>query len=181
MADLKPPLIGYSLWLEAEEKEQAFLQTLVDDLARRHGTRRFGAHLTLLGLLEKTENDLEYIRRSSEDIAKNTAMLTTEIIGIGIRDMYFQSVFLPVSPSPELLRLNDAARKYFGHSGDAPYMPHWSGIYGDLGVATRHEVASSILFILRFPFTVPITNLALVDVKGYPDEWTVKERYPFSF
>ncbi|MEX1997539.1 MAG: 2'-5' RNA ligase family protein [Candidatus Andersenbacteria bacterium] len=180
MADLKPPLKGYSLWLEAKKSDQQFLQSLVDSLAQEHGVRSFGAHATLIGLLDKGPSDLATIAQACEEIASGYRDVTSEIIGVGIRDMYFQSVFLLVTPTKDLVDMNQKARTLLGHESDSPFMPHWSALYGDI---TRHQkdaVAQRLITEVSFPHVVTINNIALVDVQGYEDEWKVVRRYPMT-
>lgn len=180
MADLKPPLTGYSLWLEAREPEQRFLQLLVYDLAREYSTRPFGAHATLLGLLDKREADLDTIGQACEKITSEFRGVVTEIIGVGTRDMYFQSVFLLVAPSEDLVVMSRRARTLLGHESDPPFMPHWSALYGDLDRRAKALIARELVTKLELPRVVAINNVALVDVRGYPDEWKIIQRYPFT-
>lgn len=180
MADLKPPLTGYALWLEAREPEQQFLQSLVDDLAREYNTRPFGAHATLLGLLDKGEADLDTIGKACEEIASEYRGVVTEIVGVGIRNMHFQSVFLLVAPSKDLVAMNHRARALLGHEDDPPFMPHWSAVYGDPDRRMQEFIARELINRVTLPRVVTVSNIALVDVQGYPDEWKVVKQYPFA-
>ncbi|TSC72886.1 MAG: hypothetical protein G01um101438_285 [Parcubacteria group bacterium Gr01-1014_38] len=180
MADLKPPLKGYSLFLEAEGSEQKFLQELVDDLARKNRTFTFPAHVTLLGLLDKTPADLDHVKQAGREIAAGYRGVVTEIVGMGIRRMYFQSVFLPVSPSSELMTMSQQARVLLGHEADPPFMPHWSAVYGDIDERQKRAIVRDLMGVVPFPKVVAIKNIALADVSGYPDEWKILERYPLA-
>lgn len=180
MADLKPPLTGYSLWFEAAETEQEFWQELIDDLAHEGNTRSFRAHGTLIGLLDKGPADVDQISRACREIAGSYRSVATEIIGVGMRDMYFQSVFLLALPTADLVAMNQQARKLLGHEHDPPFMPHWSALYGDFEWSVRKTATQRLLSRLVLPRTIPIAAITLVDVQGYPDEWKVIERYPFT-
>jgi 2'-5' RNA ligase len=180
MADLKPPLSGYALWLEAHDEEQRKLQGVADELAQQHHTRSFGAHATLLALLDKTEADVDRIREVARTLAAQGRGLETEIIGIGMRQQYFQAVFLVAAPSADLMALHQQARTLLGHENDPPFMPHWSALYGDLDQATKTAIAQNLFSELTFPWRVPLRTIALVSAKGYPDGWKVIERFPFN-
>lgn len=180
MADLKPPLTGYSLWFETSGRYQERLQKLVDELASRFATCHFAAHATLLGLLEMGPGNLEDIKTHCQILVSGATGLTTEVIGVGARNMHFQAVFMPAVPNAKLLELNKRARGLFGHENDAPFMPHWSALYGDLEQDAKQIASDLIWEQIAFPFVVPITDITLVDVTGYPDEWKVIERYPLT-
>lgn len=180
MPDIKPPLQGYALWLVAEEKEQQSLQQLVDQLANSYKTHGFSAHATLLGLLDKTWAEVDEIKKISKDIANSFSGIAAEIVGVGMRQIYFQSVFLPVVPATELVAMNLLARKLLAYKNDPPFMPHWSMVYGDLDEATKKAIVNEIINQRQFPHVVPIRQLALVDVHGYPNEWKVIEQYPLA-
>lgn len=170
----RPPLAGYSLWLEAGG--DVFLQPMIAALAREHGTRPFHSHATLLGLLEKTESDLPALRKTCRMIAGAHHPFELQLTDIGMRDMYFQSVFLNLAPSPELDAMHREAREPFGHGGDLPFQPHWSIIYGDLDAAAKASAAKTIAAAVALPLTITIDAITLMDVRGFPDEWTVVER-----
>lgn len=168
------------MWLEAGEPGQQFLQSLVGDLAREYNTRPFGAHATLLGLLDKSEADLDTIGKACEEIVSEYHGVITEIIGVGIRNMHFQSVLLLVAPSKDLVAMNHRARTFLGHDDDPPFMPHWSAVYGDLNQQTKESIARELVTKITLPRVVTVRYIALVDVRGYPDEWQVVQRYPFA-
>lgn len=180
MADLTPPLKGYSLWFETSGKDHDRLQELVDDLAAAFGTRPFRAHATLLGLLEKEPEDLGGIKEHCEMLARGAKGLMTEVTGVSARNAHFQAVFMPVVPNLKLLELSKRARELFGHENDPPFMPHWSALYGDLSHGDKLQASDRIWERISFPLVVPITDITLVAVAGYPDEWHVIERFPLT-
>src|SRR5437870_349676 len=102
MADLKPPLAGYSLWLESNDEEKRFFQGLINALAVRYGGQRFDPHVTLLSLLNWPEDKFEEAQYHLDSLVEGVKIFSLELIGIGRRDQYFQSVFLPAVPTPEL-------------------------------------------------------------------------------
>jgi 2'-5' RNA ligase len=180
MSDLKPPLAGYSLWLEADEENQADLQALADDLAHSFETRGFLAHATLLGLLDKSSADLDSIRAACAEIASIYNAVEGELIGAAVREAHFQCVFMPMVPTRELLAMNHRARHSLGHEMDPPFMPHWSAVYGDLDQVAKSGIVSAIQQRVAFPRRIQLQTLAVADVDGYPDEWEIIERYPLG-
>jgi len=178
MPNSKPPLKGYALWFEAVQQDQEFLQELIDVIANDYETRDFGAHATLLGLADKTEADLSSMRDVCKRLAGVYNRIEVELVGVGVRNMHFQSVFLMMVPSLELFDLNGQARCAFGHGSDPPYMQHWSAMYGDVDRQEKNYAVKYLICEMEFPRLITVNNIALVDVEGYPNEWNVIERFP---
>ena len=179
-ADLKPPLAGYALWLLASGARQNQLQSLVDDLSARAGTRRFLAHATLLGLLDYAGESAANIVAEARALAQAAPPLELELVGVGIRNAYFQALFLPIVPTAPLMELHHEARQRFHHEGDPPFLPHVSILYGDVHPAEKLRTFNRITERLPFPVPVTADQLAVVRVDGYPDAWTVEQTFPLG-
>lgn len=173
--DLKPPLPpGYSLWLMPSGTAQDEMQGLIHQIAQAFDLKTFSAHATLLGLLRsQPAEDLDVKLDLVERLASEIAPFSLEMIGVGMRAMYFQSVFIPVVPSPEVVAANVRARELFGHEADPPYMPHFSVAYGDIAPVVKSSIATAIRGLYTFPKLIPIECVALVDHSGYPNEWKI--------
>lgn len=181
MADLKPPVKGYALWLEAKPHDQEVFQDLADGLAGIYGTCRFLAHATLTPLLDTRASDLDNVRRVCTLLAESYRGVTMELVGVGMRDAYFQSVFMPAVPTADLMRMNLQARQQLGYEIQTPYMPHWSAVYGDLHRWVKQAVVQVLLAQFVFPKIVPLGTIALVDLRdGYPKNWEVIDRFPLA-
>ncbi len=176
MADLKPPLTGFALHFTPSGKELELLQGLIDMLVQKYNVPPFDAHVTLLPLLDI--KDQEAVFAGVEKLAASEHSFSIETIGVGMRNQYFQSVFLTCVPAPEVIRLNTLGRQHFYGQDGPPMMPHWSMVYGDLDVATKQAIKRDIEEHLTFPFLVPITEIAVLSAQGSEKDWKYIQRFP---
>ena len=69
MADLKPPLDGYSIWLMSSADLNGGIQELIDEFGSCLDICRFPAHATLIGLLDKGPSDKECLMSGMQALA----------------------------------------------------------------------------------------------------------------
>ena len=101
------------------------------------------------------------------------------LIGLGARDLFFQSIYAHPLITPSLLSLNKIACEIFEQKGngcgyDAPYMPPLSLVYGDnINVVekagTMADLAVKVVGIKRKPFK--FGSLQLWKTEGTHDNW----------
>ena len=180
MSDIKPPIKGYAIWFDADVESQTKLQGLINTLAEWYEVESFLAHATLIGLLDKTKADLEAMQLACRELAGMFSEVLCEITGVGVRDAYFQSVFLTAVPSDKIVAINSQARILLGHEADVPYMPHWSAVYGDFSAEIKKGIVSDAWGTVELPMTVQLRNINLVDVSGHPKEWKIIESFPIG-
>lgn len=178
--DLKPPITGYSLWLMADTESQVLLQKLVNSMAEAYQCEPFIAHTTLLGLLDYTPARLNEISIGTDRLAEKHAPFFLELTGPGMRNAYFQLVFLNAVPSKKIVALNEMSRELFSKNSDPPFMPHASVVYGDSVLTDKSKIAKSILQWMPFPRSIRIEAIAIVDVHGTPSQWHEVARYPLK-
>lgn len=177
--DPMPPLKGYSLWLMGSGKGWQSLQRLMSlSQAIALSDSTFFAHATLIGLLDFRSIQKDELEQGALQLAQTCNPLTIEVTGIGMRDVYFQSMFLPIQPSVELMQLNTQARRIFKHENDPPFMPHLSLIYGYPKWLIKAEIAKMLMLEIQFPLSITLDQLALVRVDGYPHEWEIEAKFP---
>lgn len=179
-ADRKPPIHGYSLWFMASEEYHRELQRAIEELSKFSGGPRFDAHATLIGLLDYTGDHKKKLVLGAEALSRQSSPIDVELLGVGMRNMYFQSMFLPISPTQPLVELNQAARLIFHHQNDPPFMPHVSLLYGEFDWQLKREALQRVAAMLTFPLLVTFDRLALVRVDGYPNEWVIEKKFPFA-
>lgn len=180
MADLKPPLTGgHALWFMFAPHDHKELQSYIDWIAKEHQLARFDAHATLIGLLDFDKTRVPFIDQSTAELARQFTKFNLELTGIGMRDVHFQSVFLAAVPHSTFVQANQAARELFSHQGDPPLMPHASLVYSDMpSTAKRDAIASKLSATITFPWSLLVTDIAIADVSGHPNEWQIISRYP---
>jgi len=89
---------------------------------------------------------------------------------------YFQSVFVRVESTAELLDLNLDLKKEFEMENNV-FMPHISLLYGVDDMRLREKIASDIK-IARFSFRAD--RLIIVPVDGNPHGWKSGLEIPFG-
>lgn len=171
----KPPFKDmYSLWLMPDKTSDNRLQGMIDHLAERLGTEKFASHMTLLGgLTAATQPEVMHVYETADRFIKIAATepLEVELIGVGMRDMYVQSLFLLAAPTEGLMGLYEEAKLAFGLSGGSPFMPHASLVYGDLSYQRKVPAVEYIHQAFDFPLTVTFDRVALFDCNGMPSDW----------
>lgn len=178
--DLKPPIRGYSIWFMAGGEGHDQLRKVIEELGKLAGGPRFNAHATLLGLLDYTSDQKKWLEFGTETLARQSPPIDVELLGIGMRNVYFQSMFLPIVPTQPLMELNQTARLIFHRQNDPPFMPHVSLLYGDFDWQLKREALQRIIATLTFPLHVTFDQIALVRVDRYPNEWVIEKEFPFA-
>jgi hypothetical protein len=121
----------YSLWLvpgtEATARRQ--LRATITRLADRYEDAPvFEPHVTVVGGIDGERGALE---KTTRTLAARTTSLELTFGGVRWSTMRHQCVFIPVTPTLELLELRRSTREAFGGSTVA-YHPHLSLVYGDM-------------------------------------------------
>ncbi len=126
MTDLRPPLHEYSIDLLPAPPEREVLQGLIDRLAAQHGVDRFTTHLTLLPLGNIDEEEAGRALDAAKESARGIRPFTLELLGIGMSQRYFQSLFVTVALTAELSTLPLRTAMATRRVGAAPFLPHFS-------------------------------------------------------
>ncbi|MBK9083206.1 MAG: 2'-5' RNA ligase family protein [Rhizobiales bacterium] len=115
-----------SLWLLACPEDEALLQTIVDELARRRGGPVFRPHLTLMGDLARDAQDLAGLLGP---IAAAAPPFAAPVGGVETTEAYFRALYAAFPVGPELAALRSAAAARTGGAA-AGFVPHVSLFYG---------------------------------------------------
>ena len=114
-----------SLWLMPCREDEAFLASLVSELAARFGTPIFAPHLTLRGDTNATfERLLDDIRAA----AAASQPFTEPIAGIETTQAFFRAFYVRFAVSAPLLGL----KRRLDPQETERFMPHVSLLYGNL-------------------------------------------------
>lgn len=171
----KPPFQNaYSLWLMPDKTSYDRLERMIGRLAEKLGTEKFIGHMTLIGgLTAATQPEVVRLYETADRFIKIAAPapLEVELIGVGMRDLYTQSVFLMAVPTKELMGLYGEAMRAFRVSGAPPFMPHASLAYGDLNYSQKMSAMQYVDWASGFPMTVTFDRVALFDCNGMPSDW----------
>ena len=129
-----------SLWLLACPEDEAWLQAIIDDLARRRGGPVFRPHLTLMGDLARDAQDLA---RTLGAIAAAARPFAAQVAGVETTEAYFRALYAAFPIGPDLGALRAAAATATGGAA-AGFVPHVSLFYGRPTTGTIHEEAEAL-------------------------------------
>lgn len=161
----------YSLWLLLPREAQERVQALIARLSARLGTPAFEPHITLLGSLTGTEEDL---RRRTRALAGTIESFEVRLLEAAWLDEYYRCLFVEVAPSRALQDAHEAAKRQFDRRLDADFYPHLSLVYGELEEKEKEQILDDIG--RYFDESIRIEELALYDTSGPPPVWRCIER-----
>jgi 2'-5' RNA ligase len=162
----------HALWLMPQGATAQRYGALIGELSRRHGRPVFEPHVTLLGRLQG----------SIEEIERNTARLATQLKPFTLRlerpdhGMDFhRCVFVRAAPSPAMNNAYRRACQLLPHRPGPPYIPHLSLLYGDVPFLQRRVTVDELKARCAGEFEV--LNLYLYDCEGEPEQWRCVREY----
>ncbi len=166
---------GYSLWLVPEGAVYESLSRLISRLAGRHSAFVFEPHVTLLGQLPGTEEEiLSKTAQSAAALRPHEIKLTT----VDYLDEFFRCLFIRAEESDWILDANKKAREIFGRTNDPPFMPHLSLMYRNLSPEAKQRIIAEIG--PRMDLTFRIASLHVVATEGDPREWRRAGEFPLT-
>jgi 2'-5' RNA ligase len=125
-----------TLWLVPVGSQREELRRLIDDLARETTGPSFEPHVTLLGGLSGSPQE---IARRVAPLAADLPLLHVGRVETG--DTRHRSVFFSIEPSGELVALRAEIASRLG-AGARKFSPHLSVVYGDHSPRVRRAIAS---------------------------------------
>jgi 2'-5' RNA ligase len=165
---------GVSLWLRLDLVLEARVSRLIRELAERLGTPVFEPHVTLLGGL--TGSSDEILERAGR-LAAETPAFSIRLGALGGQDEYFRCLYLEVEKTPELLDLHRRALGSFEARETGPFFPHVSLVYGDLSRAEKDRLEATLETPKRACRSVAL-EARLTD--GEVASWRRLARFPFA-
>lgn len=153
----------YSLWLIPSGPIYSKLKSVIDNLSKSHGNPTFEPHLTLLGDIE---GEIPEITEKMQILAETTKNLDLALSEVSISTTFFQSVFVRVKTTSDLMQLNMDAKKMF-NLDNTFFMPHISLFYG--GSLEEREQLANQTTLGKENFR--ISKLILAPVTEDPKDW----------
>ena len=156
----------YHCWFKPSGKAYAILSRTIRDLAHELDAPVFEPHISLIGNLEGTEEQLiERTRELAGRLEPFTAVLTEP----SYRDTHFQCLFMLVERTAALMNAHAVASDFF-HKAQQEFMPHVSLVYGSYPEARKKLVIEHLPTDVRTDFKV--TGLILVRAdSSEPKDW----------
>lgn len=170
---------GYSLWLVPERDTETYelLDQLIRTVAAQYRTPVFDPHVTLLGGVEGTEQDM---REKTRVLAEELTPYEIQLGEVGSNGIYFQILFSKIEQTRSVLNANTVAQEVFGVD-KGKYFPHLSLAYGDLSneqVATLQQFVGQRNPIAGTHFLAQ--SVELWRSEGTVEEWRKVAIFPFG-
>ena len=166
---------AFSLWLMPTGEVYDALENLISDLSKGYSSPRFAPHVTLLGELTGSYEEIE--TRASR-LSVNLRPYAIKLTKLEYLDEYFRSLFIRVEETDKIIEANLRAREIFNRQKDPKYMPHLSILYGDFPSATKDKIIEKIGRECSLSFEA--TYLHLVETSGRPETWRTERKFPFG-
>ena len=170
LSDLFP---SHHLWLMPSGEIYDRLANIIEDLSKKYGGPFFEPHVTLLGFLPGTK---EEIMAHSLTLAQTLQPFHIRLTDLGYQDTYFQCLYLNVEDTAEIMEANSQARMVYQSSRSSEFTPHISLLYGDYPREIKDQIISSLGKDLRLRFA--ITDIHLIHAESEdPKHWTKIQRF----
>lgn len=154
-----------SLWLVPETTAKAKLDNLIREMAKKHGTNGFDAHVSLL-LAEVSDGEIE---KKCKKIAEVVKGLRLELTEVSVSTTRHQCVFARVKTSTELMKIYQETMRECGMNlAERMYMPHLSLVYGEMDLETRVKTAESVELPMN---SFVVGELWVMGEEMGPDSW----------
>lgn len=165
----------YHLWLAPTGKTYHALRETITNLSKAHHAPAFEPHVTLLGSLQGTEEDISV---RSLQLGASLPPFDIQLTEPAYGDQYFQCVFLKAQKNPALMNAHELASKLFAKD-PVPYMPHLSLLYGHYSIELKDNITSALSQDLCLNFTVDTFDLIRARSED-PKDWTSILTVPLS-
>ena len=167
--------VGMSLWLMPEGRVGDRLRVLIGELARRHRTPAFPAHLTLLGGIPGPE---EAVLSRAAGLSRGLGPIAIRLHEMETSDEYFRCVFVRAEPTESLRGAHVGARAAFTGAAPTPFRPHLSLLYGRLEAPERAAVLRELGGTLEVAFEA--ARLHVFRTQGPPRAWRRRGAFPLG-
>lgn len=158
----------YALWLLPDAAVSDTFGEVIGRLSTRYHGPRFTPHVTLLGWVTGSEQQL---MQTTAQLAQQLRVLNLRGAGFDGEQYYFRCFYLKLEASQELKQAHGQASAAFnaGHSSD--YMPHLSLVYGQGTITDKPALSQELAASLPAQFAVD--RLQLVHITVSVADWRV--------
>lgn len=156
----------YSLWLRPFGDVAFSIQQRINKLSEQYNAPSFEPHVTLLSGMRYGETELIQLTDTLAGALKPFDILLTKA---GYRDKFYQSLFVHIKKSEELMNAYQTAVQLFGCEEQEEFIPHLSLMYGDFSQEEKERILS--IMGREFHIRFEVHSLLLVKTEGKPEEW----------
>ncbi len=156
----------HSIWFMPSGDTYRQLSAMISHLSNEYGSPTFEPHVTLLGGLVDTEEELV---SKTLQLAALSRPFTVELSQVEYQDEFYRALFFRVKETAPLLQANHTARVVFDRLGDPVFMPHLSLMYGEFPPMLKEEIIARLGRQPECRFQVAAFHL--VSTAGDTKEW----------
>ncbi len=168
---------GYSFWLMPSGEIYKHLSGLITTLSKTYSTPRFEPHVTLLGDIFLTEE--EVLSRASQ-LTRLVKPFTVKLKKVDYLNEYFRCLFVRAEETDELSRANLYAREIFNRQRDPKFMPHLSLMYGDFPTEEKRQIVAKMGNPFNSQFDVKSIHLYLASSRDPIKDWKILKEFPLK-
>jgi len=164
---------AFWLWGQFDPQSTNILKKIKKDTHASLGGPVFEEHITISGPLKKQRiGRITPIKNCLHDLRP----ITLEVLDYDIKDIYFQSLFLEVKKTKELVLLKKILDKGLGLK-TARYFPHISLFYGNESKDNKLKLIKSLP---SAPKKLILDKISLVDVDENIESWKTRNKILLS-
>lgn len=156
-----------------DQEVQKTLTSIVEELAQKYSGPVFEPHMTLLGDLPLSKEDVVSRTRKLASVLKPFPITLGKV---ECSTTYFQNVFVRVNTSALLLSAYIRARDLFDIDAHRFFMPHISLLYGDHSMQERTRIAETVHLS---PLSFTANTLRIMTSGGDVSSWDTIEEIQF--
>ena len=166
---------AYSLWLMPTGEVYNKFSDLIRRLAMEYSSPIFEPHVTLLGELMQSEEDI--IRKTGQ-LAEGKEPFPVTLTTIDYQDFYFRALFVKVEETEPLILLHNRTKEVFGMQNIQVYMPHLSLLYGNFPQTAKERIIEGIG--RNHPAQFTVNNIHLFKTGKQVNTWYKVKEFPFG-
>ena len=157
---------SYYLWFKPSGVAYNILAATIGRLAEELGGPVFEPHISLIGSLEGTEEELI---KKTEELAKQLRPFQAVLTEASYRDTHFQCLFMLVEQTGSIMEAHAVATNFF-HKPKEAFMPHVSLAYGSYPESRKKLIITQLPPDVRTCFEVTKLYLNRADSDD-PKDW----------
>lgn len=165
----------YSLWATPNDQTREKLQALIDKLAEQQDSSSFVPHITLVGNIFASPDNLPKEKEKIEKLSKNIHKFKVTLFEYGYLNEEFRSLFL-IARSDQLSNVYTEAAKLFPQMRKEPFqeLPHLSVLYGKYDQAIKSNIiAANPLNIIE----IEVESFDLYLTNNSVPTWQLEEQF----
>ena len=151
------------------------LATTIADLSKAYHAPNFIPHVTLLGNLYGSEDE---VTLQALSVARQLKPFNIQLTHPDYEEGYSRCLFLRVKKTPALLKAHALAKKDFSQYEVPLYRPHLSLLYGFFPIEVKEQIIANLNENLKMMFKVTTLNVMRIE-GGDPKNWSKPLRIPF--